>query len=86
LGRELGPGDFPPLPLNDDHETDTVRLRLAKGSGRVTKGLYALARDAVVELGCSREQVAQALRLDLGMLDTWVDHRRTAEGAPEEDE
>lgn len=81
LGRELVPDDFPPLPVNDDEECDTVRLRIAKGSGRNVTGLYQLATVAVVDLGVTAELAASALRLDPRLVRHWVDgERRGARG------
>jgi hypothetical protein len=63
LGRTLEPEDFPPLPINDDDECDSVRLRTRKGSGRAVEALYALAAAAVVELGLDSAHVAEVLGL-----------------------
>ena len=73
LDRVLEPDDFPPLPLNDDEETDSVRLRTRKGSGRQTEPLYSLATNAVLDLCVDVDVAAQALRLDAGLLGVWVE-------------
>jgi hypothetical protein len=78
LGRELEPADFTPLPVNDDEETDSVRLRLARGSGRRTEALYHLATIAVVDLGVAPDLAASALELDGALLETWCENRRFA--------
>jgi hypothetical protein len=76
IDRLLEPADFPPLPLNDDHEVDTVRLRIRKGSGRRTEELYGLAQHAVLDLGIDLDQAATTLGLDRALLGVWVDGRR----------
>jgi hypothetical protein len=72
LDRVLEPEDFPPLPLNDDEEMDTVRLRLRKGSGRATAALYAIAEKAVLDLGADLDEAAASLGLDAALLGHWV--------------
>lgn len=79
LERPLLPADFPPLPLNDDDEHDSVRLRVRKGSGREVEALYALASNAIVDLGVDVAAAAEALRLDAGLLEVWVGGRRQNE-------
>jgi hypothetical protein len=76
LGRELEPADFTQLPVNDDEETDSVRLRLAKGSGRRTEALYDLGAIAVVDLGVAPDLAASRLELDGPLLETWCENRR----------
>jgi hypothetical protein len=68
IGRLLEPDDFPPLPLNDDEECDSVRLRTRKGSGRHTEALYQLALAAMLELGREASVAADALGLDAELL------------------
>jgi hypothetical protein len=77
IGRALVPGDFQPLPVNDDDERDTVRLRFAKSSGRQTAALYGLASRAVVNLGVDPQEAATALGLDVSLVGTWVESERT---------
>ena len=48
LGRVLEPDDFKRVPLNDDDELDSIRLRLRKGSGRFTEPLFQQAVRAVL--------------------------------------
>lgn len=74
LGRPLVPDDFGAIPLNDDREIDTIRLRLAKGSGRCVEALYDLATKAVVNLGVDPDVAAESLGLDRDLLDVWVEH------------
>lgn len=81
LARVLEPADFPALPLNDDAELDTVRLRLRKGSGRRTYELYELATRAVVDLGADLDDAAERLGLEVGLLRVWVDGRRARDAA-----
>lgn len=76
LDRCLEPDDFPPLPVNDDDETDSVRLRTRKGSGRRVEALYRLATDAVLDLGANVDAAAAALGLDAGVLALCVDQAR----------
>jgi hypothetical protein len=76
IDRVLEPEDFPPLPLNDDDEHDSVRLRERKGSGRATEGLYVVGADAVVDLGADVEKTAKLLRVDPDCLAVWVSNRR----------
>jgi hypothetical protein len=76
IDRSLEPEDFPPLALNDDHETDSVRLRTRKGSGRRVEPLYRLATDAVLDLGANVDAAAAALGLDAGVLALCVDQAR----------
>jgi hypothetical protein len=76
LGRQLVPEDFPALPLNDDHETDSVRLRTRKGSGRCVERLYGLGVKAVLDLGVDAAVVAARLGLDGPLLGTWVDNAK----------
>ena len=76
LGRTLEPADFPPLPVNDDDETDSVRLRTRKGSGRRVEALYRLATDAVLDLGTDVDAAASALEIDAGVLALCVDQAR----------
>lgn len=78
LDRALEPEDFPAFPLNDDHELDSVRLRVRKGSGRNSEALYELAVAAVVEVGRDEREVAESLRLELGLLRVWVTNARVA--------
>jgi hypothetical protein len=77
LDRCLERDDFQPLPLNDDREVDSVRLRVRKGSGRQTLELYGFGRHAV-ELGADIDEVADRLGLDRGLLNTWVENARFA--------
>jgi hypothetical protein len=79
IGRELEHDDFRNLPLNDDRELDSVRLRLRKGSGRCSEPLYVLARDAVTDLGVDLELVATKLDLEPGLLRQWVENKRVAQ-------
>jgi hypothetical protein len=81
LGRVLVPGDFLPIPSNDDDELDTVRLRTRKGSGRRVEALYGLAAKAVLEFGLDSETVAEVLGLDVGLLEVHVDHSRFSRAA-----
>jgi hypothetical protein len=76
LGRELQPEDFPPVILNDDHPTDSVRLRLRKGSGRAVEGLYLLAARAVVDLGVNADLAASTLGLESSTLSVCVNNAR----------
>jgi hypothetical protein len=76
LGRVLEPADFPPLPANDDEETDSVRLRTRKGSGRRTEDLYRIAVDAVLDLGVDSAQAAEVLGIDAGLLEICVDQAK----------
>jgi hypothetical protein len=76
LDRPLEREDFPAVPLNDDSELDTVRLRLRKGSGRSVEGLYALAEHAVVDLGVDLDLTATTLGLDSGLLGVWCENGR----------
>jgi len=76
LGRELQRSDFTAVPVNDDHPTDSVRLRLAKGSGRCVEGLYLLARHAVVDLGVDVDLAASTLGLESSLLSVWVNNER----------
>jgi hypothetical protein len=78
LGRELEPADFTPLPVNDDQETDSVRLRMARGSGRHTEALYHLATVAVVDLGVAPDLAASSLELDGKLVETRCKNRRFA--------
>jgi hypothetical protein len=64
LGRCLEREDFLAIPLNDDNECDSVRLRIRKGSGRDSEALYRMAAEAVVELGRDPVVVAGRLGLD----------------------
>jgi len=73
VGRSLEPADFPPLPVNDDDETDSVRLRTRKGSGRRVEALYRLATDAVLNLGTDVDAAAAALEIDARVLALCVD-------------
>ena len=73
LERDLGPDDFPCLPANDDHECDSVRLRLRKGSGRRVGGLYEIGARAVVRYGATVDEVAFELGLVAACLQVWVD-------------
>jgi hypothetical protein len=68
LGRELESEDFPALPVNDDADTDSVLLRLRKGSGRAVEGLYVLAKHAVADLGVDVGLAASALGLESSLL------------------
>ena len=76
LGRPLVPDDFPPLPLNDDEDVDSIRLRVAKGSGRCVYRLYALAANAVIDLGVDPDKASASLGLTRGLLDVWVGNGR----------
>lgn len=73
VDRVVEPADFPPIPLNDDVETDSVRLRVRKGSGRSTYALYGLAQRAILDLGVNLNTAASALGLDASLLAIWVD-------------
>lgn len=86
LGRELIPADFPPLPINDDRELDSIRLRMRKGSGRESQRLYALATGAVIDLGQTVENAAAALELEADVLAAWVDSARVSIDAWSDDE
>jgi hypothetical protein len=81
IGRALEPDEFSPVPLNDDDPCDSVRLRMAKGSGRRTAPLYALAGNAVIDLGVDLDTAATALGLDPSLLSTWVSNQRFNEEA-----
>jgi hypothetical protein len=81
LDRVLGPDDFPPVSLNDDHATDSVRLRTRKGSGRRTEELYRLAVDAVLDLGADAAATAATLQLDAGVLPLMVDQAQFGRAA-----
>jgi hypothetical protein len=83
IDRALEPKDFPPLPLNDDEPTDTVRLRLWKGSGRATLALYGIAQHAVLSLGADLSDTAALLGLDASLLAIWVDGARMVETRPD---
>jgi hypothetical protein len=76
LDRALEPDDFPPLPLNDDEETDSVRLRTRKGSGRRTEPLYTLATAAVMDLGTDVDVAAERLGLSAELLAIWVENTK----------
>jgi hypothetical protein len=76
LGRVLTVEDFPPLPANDDSETDSVRLRTRRGSGRCVAALYGLAAAAVLELGIDSPRVAEVLGIDGRLLAVRVDSAR----------
>jgi hypothetical protein len=73
LDRLLAPEDFPAVALNDDHPTDSVRLRTRKGSGRRTEELYRIAVDAVLDLGVDLAATAATLDLDAAVLALAVD-------------
>jgi carbamoylphosphate synthase large subunit len=76
IGRVLTPEDFLPLPVNDDDELDSVRLRTRKGSGRAVEALYQLGATAVLELGVDSANVAEVLELDGRLLAIRVDQAR----------
>jgi hypothetical protein len=73
LDRRLDADDFVRVPLNDDSEFDSVRLRVRKGSGRCTEPLYRWAVVAVVDLGRDQGEVAAALGLEPLLLAIHVD-------------
>jgi hypothetical protein len=60
---------------------ESVRLRMVKGSARSTEPLFAIARDAVVDLGVEPERAASVLGLEPGRVEVWVKHRRIMEEA-----
>jgi hypothetical protein len=76
IDRALEHEDFPAVPLNDDSELDSVRLRLAKGSGRCVEPLFALAVHAVLDLGIDLDLAATTLALDSGLLGVWCENGR----------
>jgi hypothetical protein len=63
LGRRLVPADFPELPINDDEEHDSFRLRERKGSGRDSMERYM--RGVVMVLDGGRDVEAVAAELDV---------------------
>ena len=79
LGRVLTPEDFLPLPVNDDDELDSVRLRTRKGSGRAVEALYRIATGAVLDLGVGSEALAEGLGIDGRVLEVRVDSANVAE-------
>jgi hypothetical protein len=76
LDRVLTPEDFPPLPANDDSETDSVRLRCRKGSGRAVEALYRIGATAVLDLGVDSANVAEVLGIDGRLLALRVDQAK----------
>jgi hypothetical protein len=78
LGRELEPPDFPRLPINDDEEVDSIRLREAKGSGRCAHHLFEIAVEAVLA-GADAGMVAERLKLAPDVLAVWVKGARMKE-------
>jgi hypothetical protein len=78
LDRVLGSDDFPPVAVNDDHATDSVRLRTRKGSGRRTEELYRIAVDAILDLGADVAATAATLHLDAAVLALMVDQASPA--------
>ena len=81
LGRVLTPEDFTALPVNDDDECDSVRLRTRKGSGRAVEGLYQVGTTAVLELGVDSANVAEVLELDAKLLEVRVEGARFSRAA-----
>jgi hypothetical protein len=78
IDRALVASDFPAVPINDSREVDTVRLRVAKGSGRCSEPMYEMAAVAVAELGADVDSAATMLGLSPSLLETWVQDRREA--------
>jgi len=76
LDRALARDDFSSVPLNDDSELDSVRLRLRKGSGRCVEPLFALAAHPVLDLGIGQDLAATTLGLDSALLSTWCENGR----------
>src|ERR1019366_2224390 len=76
LGRVLTPEDFLPLPVHEDDELDSVRLRTRKGSGGAVEALYRIATGAVLDLGVGSEALAEGLGIDGRLLEVRVDSAR----------